>query len=236
MTMLFAAAAVFLAIHLLIAGTRVRNVLTGAVGEGAYLGLFSLASVGVVVWLAMAYNAAQASAGNRQLFDLGKAVHDLAIPVTLVAFLIGVPGLMMPNPTAVGQSVGASKEETVHGILRVTRHPFLWGVAIWSGYHLIANGDLASVVLFGTFLVLALFGTISIDAKRERKLGEQWSVFANRTSNIPFAAIIAGRNSLKLGEYFDWRFFVALIIFAVVLFAHARIMGVSPFPGGWVPF
>jgi len=236
MTMLFAAAAVFLAIHLLIAGTRARDALTGAIGEGAYLGLFSLASFGVIVWLAMAYNAAQASTENRQLFDLGKAVHDLAIPVMLVAFLIGVPGLMMPNPTTVGQAARASKEGTVRGILRVTRHPFLWGVAIWSGYHLIANGDLASVVLFGTFLVLALFGTISIDAKRRRKLGEQWSVFADRTSNFPFAAIIAGRNSLKLGEYFDWRFFIALIIFAGVLFTHARIMGVSPFPGGWVPF
>src|SRR5450755_281726 len=99
--MLIAAAAVFLAIHLLIAGTRLRDSLTGMIGEGAYLGLFSLASVAAIVWLAMSYNAAQAGTDNRQLYDLGRAVHDLAIPVVLIAFLIGVPGLMMPNPTAV---------------------------------------------------------------------------------------------------------------------------------------
>jgi len=236
MPMLVAAAVVFLAIHLLIAGTRLRDSLTGAIGEGAYLGLFSLASVAAIVWLAMSYNAAQSGTDNRQLYDLGKGVHDLAIPVVLVAFLIGVPGLMMSNPTAVGQSAGALKEDTVRGILRVTRHPFLWGVAIWSAYHLAANGDLASVILFGTLLVLALFGTFSIDAKRKRKLGEQWNGFANLTSNIPFGAILTGRNSLKLGEYFDWRFFVALLVFAAVLLAHARIMGASPFPGGWIPF
>ena len=47
MTTLIAAAAVFLAIHLLIAGTRVRDVISGTIGEGPYLGLFSLASLGV---------------------------------------------------------------------------------------------------------------------------------------------------------------------------------------------
>ena len=235
MTMLIAAAAVFLAIHLLIAGTRLRDTLTGAIGEGAYLGLFSLTSIGVIVWLVISYNTAQTAADNRQLFYLGKAVHDLAIPVVLLAFLIGVPGLMMRSPTAVGQAAAAN-EENVRGILRVTRHPFLWGVAIWSAYHLAANGDLASVLLFGTFFVLALFGTFSIDAKRKRKLGEQWNTFARRTSNIPFAAIVSGRTSFQPREYFDWRFFVALLIFIVALFAHARVIGASPFPGGWIPF
>jgi uncharacterized membrane protein len=236
MTMLIAASAVFLGIHLLVSGTRLRDALTSLLGEGAYLGLFSLASVAVIIWLAMSYNSAAAGPDNRQLFDLGKAVHDLAIPVVLIAFLIGVPGLMMANPTSVGQAAGASRQEAVRGILRVTRHPFLWGVAIWSAYHLCANGNLASVILFGTLLVLALLGTFSIDAKRKRKLGEQWDGFASRTSNIPFGAILAGRNSLKPGEYFDWPFFAALLFFAGALFAHARIMSVSPFPNGWVPF
>jgi uncharacterized membrane protein len=236
MSMLITAAVVFLAIHLLIAGTPLRDAITGAIGEGPYLGLFSLASLGAIVWLALAFGAAHASADNRVLFDLGRGAQDLAIPVVLIAFLIGVPGLMMPNPTSVGQSGAVSKEETVRGILRVTRHPFLWGVAIWSAIHLAANGDLASIILFGTFLALSVLGTISIDAKRKRKMGEAWTAFASRTSNLPFAAIVSGRNSLKVGEYLDWRFLAAIAIFVVVLFAHARVIGVSPFPGGWLAF
>ena len=228
MTMLYAAAAVFLAIHLFIAGTRLRDAITAAIGEGTYLALFSVASVAAIVWLSVAYNQAQAGGEDRQLYDLGRFVHDLGIPVVLLAFLIGVPGLMMPNPTSVKQEGFVDKE--VHGVLRITRHPFLWGVALWAAFHLAANGDLASVVLFGTFFVLALFGTVSIDAKRRRKLGAAWDGFAQRTSNLPFAAIASGRNRFSAREYFDWRFLVAAVLFVAVLYGHPYALGVSALP------
>jgi uncharacterized membrane protein len=234
MTVLIAAAAVFLAIHLLIAGTRVRDGITRTIGEGPYLGLFSLASLGVIVWLAIAYKAAQRGE-DPLLYDLGPGVKHLGIPVVALAFLLGVQGLFMPNPTSLRQEGSAAKPDTIRGVLRITRHPFLWGVAIWSAFHLSANGDEASVIFFGTFFVLSILGTFSIDAKRRRKMGEAWAAFAAKTSNIPFAAAITGRNSLKLGESFGWRFWVAALLFVTVLFAHAHIFGVSPFPGGVVP-
>ncbi len=236
MAMLIAAAAVFLAIHLLIAGTKVRDVITGAIGERAYLGLFALASIAAIVWLAMAYNAAQPMAENERLYNLGPLAFDFGIPVVGLAFLLGVQGLFLPNPTSVQQEGAAAREGVVQGVLRITRHPFLWGVAIWAAFHLAVNGDEASIVLFGTFLVLPILGTFSIDAKRRRKMGEAWTAFAAKTSNIPFAAAIAGRNQLKLGQSFGWRFWVALAIFLIVLFGHASVIGVSPFPNGWVPF
>jgi uncharacterized membrane protein len=234
MTVLIAAAAVFLAIHLLIAGTRVRDAITGIIGEGAYLGLFSLVSLGAIVWLAIAYGAAQRT-HDPLLYDLGPGVKHLGIPVIALAFLLGIQGLFMPNPTSLRQEGSAAKADTIRGVLRITRHPFLWGVAIWSAFHLSANGDEASVIFFGTFFVLSILGTFSIDAKRRRKMGEAWAAFAAKTSNIPFAAAITGRNSLKLGESFGWRFWVAALLFVTVLFAHAHIFGVSPFPGGVVP-
>ena len=232
--MLIAAAAVFLAIHLIVSGTRLRDAITGAMGEGPYLGLFSLASIGIIVWLAIAYGSARDSGDDRLLYDLGRGVHDLGIPVVALAFLLGVQGLLTRNPTSVRQE-DAAKEETIKGVLRITRHPFLWGVVLWSGFHLAANGDLASVIFFGTFFVLALFGTFSIDAKRRRKMGAAWIAFAAKTSNLPFAAAIQGRNRLKLAESFGWRFWVALILFVIVLFGHVHIFGVSPFPAGTTP-
>jgi len=234
MNMLIAAGAVFLGIHLFIAGTRIRDGLVRAVGERAYMGLFSLLSLGAIVWLAMAYNAAQASPGNPVLYDLGH-VRDLGIAVVALAFFLGVQGLLMPNPTSIGQEAAAAKEDTVKGVLRITRHPFLWGVVLWSGFHLAANGDEASTIFFSTFLLLAFFGTFSIDAKRKRKMGQAWNAFASKTSNIPFAAVLFKGAKLKLAEDFGWRFWVALILFLAVLFFHARIIGVSPFPNGWAP-
>lgn len=236
MTMLILAAAVFLGIHLLISGTRVRDGIVSVVGENAYLGLFSLASIGIIVWLVVAYNGAQASGDDPVLYTTGVGVMHLGMPIVLLAFLIAVPGLMMPNPTAVRMSEAATKAETVRGILRVTRHPFLWGVAIWSAFHLAVNGDEASVILFGTFFVLSVLGTFSIDAKRRRNLGGAWEGFAAKTSNVPFAAIMAGRNRFEAREYFDWRFIVAIALFTVALISHARVIGVSPFPNGWRPF
>lgn len=234
MPTLIAAALVFLGIHFVISGTRLRDVLVSAIGERPYLGLFSLASIATIVWLAMAYNAAGASPENAVLFDLGRSAKDSAILFVALAFFLGVQGLFLRNPTAVGQEGAA--DVPVTGVLRITRHPFLWGATIWSAVHVLANGDLASVIFFGAFLVLSFFGTFSIDAKRKRRGGAAWDVFAAKTSNLPFAAIIVGRNTLSLSEIFGRRFLAAATAFLVMLFAHARIFHASPFPNGWVPF
>jgi len=236
MGMLFAAAAVFLAIHFLVSGTKLRDGLVGTIGEGPYMGLFSLASIAAIGWLIVSYNQASVGADNRLLFDLGVGVKHLALPAVFLAFILGVPGLFTANPTSVRQEGVATRPDAVRGILAVTRHPFLWGVVIWSAIHLLMNGDLASVILFGTFFVLALFGPLSIDAKRKRKMGVDWDGFAARTSNLPFAAVAAGRAKLNWAQILDWRMGVAVALFVVVLFSHAWLIGVSPFPSGWRPF
>jgi uncharacterized membrane protein len=100
----------------------------------------------------------------------------------------------------------------------------------------LANGDLASVLFFGTLLAVAFLGTFSIDAKRRRKLGNIWEGFAAKTSNVPFGAVIGGRNSLKFGESLGWRFWIAAAAFLAVLFAHPYLFHASPFPNGWIPF
>lgn len=236
MSMLIVAAAVFLAIHFLVAGTRLRDAVTGVIGEGPYLGLFSAASVAAIVWFVIVYNRANGGPDDRTLYSLGVGVKHLGIPVIAIAFFFAVQGLFVPNPTSVRQEGVVAKEGTIQGVMRITRHPFLWGVAIWSAFHVAANGNLASVISFGTFLVLSLLGTFSIDAKRKRKLGTAWTEFAQKTSNIPFGAALGGRNALRLSESFGWRFGVALLVFLAILFSHARLFGVSPFPNGWVPF
>ena len=230
MILLLAAACVFLGIHLVVSGTPLRDAIVGKIGEQAYLGLFSLFSLGAIVWLCVAYDFAGASAGNRVWFVPGAALKDFAIPVLAVAFALAVPGILSPNPTSVGQEKTAGEAKTVRGVLRITRHPFLWGVALWSGFHLAATGDGASVIFFGTFLALTLLGTLAIDAKRKRKLGALWQGFSYQTSNIPFAAILSGRTRFHLGEYLDWRFAAAVGVFLVLLFVHTWLFGASPFP------
>jgi uncharacterized membrane protein len=92
------------------------------------------------------------------------------------------------------------------------------------------NGDLASLVFFGAFLILSLAGPASIDKKRKEVFGADWDRFAAVTSIIPFMAIIQERNSLQLGELGWWRPVVAVIVFGIFLDIHRYLFGVSPWP------
>ena len=84
MNMLIAAAIVFLAIHFLISGTRLRDTIAGAIGEKPYRGLFSLISLAAIIWLCWAYNVAQASGsdpvGTVKLTGFGRPFGFLLVP------------------------------------------------------------------------------------------------------------------------------------------------------------
>lgn len=226
MSMLIAAAAVFVLMHLLISGTRLRGALVGVVGEPAYMGLFSLASLGVIVWLSIAYGAAKGA--GPVLWDVPEAARWAQAGIQLLALLFVVPGLLTPNPTSVKQE--GAVEKPVTGMLRITRHPFLWGVAIWALGHLLLNGDAPSLILFGSMAVLGVFGTYSIDAKRKAALGAPYEAFMAQTANIPFAAIVQGRQPLRLLEIGWWRLLLAVVVWAALLWGHGMIFGVSALP------
>lgn len=229
MTTLIVAAAAFLLIHLLISGTRLRDAITGVIGQGPYMGLFALASIGVLIWMGIAFAAARRGL-DPVYWGATPTTKWIQLGVTLVAFLLAVPGLLTPNPTSVRQEGTLSRPDAVKGMLRITRHPFLCGVALWAAGHLLVNGDLASLILFGSLLLLAVFGPLSIDAKRRRALGASWDAFAAQTSAVPFAAIAQGRQRLNLGEIGWWRLGLAIVIWAALLWAHPVLFGVSPLP------
>jgi uncharacterized membrane protein len=231
MIWLIAAALTFLLIHLAVSGTTLRDGLTRTIGEGPYMGLFSLASVAALVWLGIAYAHARSDPMQVAYWSVTPLTRWIQLGVTLLAFLLAVPGLLTPNPTSVRQEGALEKPDAVRGMLRITRHPFLWGVALWAAGHLMVNGDRASLILFGTLLVLAISGTYSIDAKRRRKLGDAWNAFAAQTSAIPFAAIVQGRQTLRLGEIGWWRLALAVVLWAALAFAHPYAFGARALPG-----
>lgn len=234
MMSLVLACAVFVGMHVLISGTALRGAFVRVIGEGAYMGLFSLGSLAVLVWVGMAYGAAFAG-DNWVYWTAPPGVTHLGTIVMALALLLAVPGLMTPGPTTAGMADQLSKGVEAKGIHRITRHPFLWGAFLWAAFHFAANGDRASLVLFGSFLVLTFIGTFSIDAKRKRAFGAAWDAYAATTSNIPFLAIISGRNKLALGEIGLVRLLAALAVFAGLLFAHPWLFGASPIPG-WRPY
>lgn len=222
---LLAAAVVWLFVHLVIAGTRLRDPIVARLGANGYRVAFSLASLASIIWLIGAYND---HAGQGLLWDTPAWSRWLAVFVMPVAFWLVLAGLTTPNPTSVGQEGLIQKGGIARGILRVTRHPFLWGVALWAMVHLVANGDLASVIFFGTWVVTALLGTFAIDRKRARSGGEAWQRFAAETSNLPLAALATGRNRFGVDIFGWWRLGLAILFYLGFLHAHPLLFGVAP--------
>lgn len=222
------AAGLFLLLtHFGISSTPLRAALVGRLGEKPYLGLYSLVSALAFWWLVAAYKAAP----HVPVWPPAGGLAWVPVLLVPVALFLLVAGLSTPNPTSVGQEkLLTGDREPVRGILRVTRNPFLWGVGLWAVAHMVPNGDLASLILFGTLALLALGGSVLIDAKLARRLGAAWDRYAARTSNLPFAAILAGRQSLVWREIGWWRPALALLLYGGLLHLHRTLFGVSPLP------
>jgi uncharacterized membrane protein len=214
---------VFLATHF-VTSTPVRGSLVEAIGEKAYLGAYSLVSFVTIGWMVWAY----LRAPFQPLWQIpGVKLWPLVVmPVSLILIASGV---MTKNPSAVGQAAALKSAEPARGIVRVTRHPVMWGIALWAAVHLAARGDLASLVFFGGFLILALAGTALIDARKADALGEDWARFAAVTSNVPFSAIVEGRNHFSAAEIGVRRFATGLALYVLVLALHPWLFGARPY-------
>jgi uncharacterized membrane protein len=217
------AAAVFLLTHY-ISSTPVRGALVRGLGEVPYLGLYSAVSLLTLVWMIWAY----AKAPFIPLW-LGDEFRPWAVFLMPVALLLIVCGATTRNPVAVRQESAVRSTGDPAGILRVTRHPIMWGIALWALVHLLARGDAASIIFFGAFALLALSGPALIDARKRRSLSVEWTRFADITSNVPFAAILRGRNRLRIGEIGWRRILAAVALYAVLLLVHPWLFGARPY-------
>jgi uncharacterized membrane protein len=218
---LILATLVFIGIHALPA-TPLRAAAVRALGEAAYLGLFSLASLAVLAWMGFEY--------KRAPFEgLWPGLRLVPIAVLPVAFALLACGLLARNPTAAGQSRAMKSEDPARGIIRITRHPVMWAIMLWAAAHVLAIGSLQAVILFGGLLLLAAAGTTLQDARKAKLLGEDWKRFAALTSNLPFLAVAQGRNRIVWHEIGWWRPAAGLAAFAALLWLHAWLFGVRPY-------
>jgi len=224
MASLALAALYFVAIHVFVSGSSLRDRIVSKTGEQGFLGLFSLLSLVGIIWLVRAYGAAPAIT----LWASPLWFRPIALVLVLIAALLVVVGLTTPSPTATGGEKILDDAEPATGILRVSRHPFLMGVALWGLTHLIASGDAAGTVLFATMILLGVVGPGLIDKKRARRFGDRWAPFAEATSVVPFAAIVQGRNRFVAAEVGAWRVVAAIVVYALFLGGHAWLFGVSP--------
>jgi uncharacterized membrane protein len=180
MTLLIVGVALFIGAHLIPSVPSLRDRLKKQVGGNAYRGLFALVSLVGFVLLVMGMGRAPFV----PLWDpppWGHRVPVFGMPLALTLFVAA----FMPT-----------------NLKRLTRHPMLWGVTLWAAVHLVANGDLASLVLFGSFGAFSLF--------------DMWSA-NQRGAQLSSKAVPYWRDLLVVA--------VGGVVFMGLLHSHAMLFG-----------
>ncbi len=228
------ALACFVLLHIGLSATGLRAALVGRMGEGRYRIGFSVASLVLLVWMIRGYGIMRADAVdplNLPLWqELPPALQWLGLALAGLGVTLAVAGVLTPGPTYAGFESHVNQETAARGVLRLTRHPFLWGVAFWAGGHLLLNGERFALMLFGALGFMAVLGARSIDRKGRARNAEAFARFEAVTSSVPLAAILQGRNRLDLGEAW-WRLAVGAIVAIAAMALHTpSVLALSTLP------
>ena len=218
--------------HFLIASTRLRRLLVRRFGERRYLASYSTLTLVTFAGLIVAYLRAPVLV----LWTPPPWLAALLLPVILVGCVLMTSGLSTPNPVIVRLGHLFDQADIVRGILRVSRNPFFWGAGLISLAQVIVLGDVAAVLAFGSIAFLGIVGSFVLDAKKARQHVEAWRAYAAATSNVPFLAIIRGRQHLSVGAIGPWRIALGLGASLATLAFDDLLSNASLFEGVRIAF
>lgn len=215
-----AALAAFLLSHAVPVRPPVRPWLVARLGLRGYIAAYSALSLGLLWWLIV--EAARAPYVEvippLQLF---RWVPVLVMPVVC---LLAVAGIGVDNPLSFGGMGRRPFDPERPGVLGVSRHPLPLALVLWALAHLLANGDLAHVILFGLFAVFAGAGMAMIDRRRQREMGrDRWHEMARNTAWLS----LAGLSGLRLSAL---QVAAAAAGYVALIVLHPVVIGVSPLP------
>lgn len=215
----FAAAfTVFLLSHSLPIRPPLRPWLEGALGKRGFSLAYSALSLAILVWLIVA-------AGRTPyvpLWSWAPWQSYIALTLMLAACVLFGLAIGRPNPFSFGGRNGKGFDPGAPGIVRLTRHPLLTVLALWSGAHVLANGDLAHLLLFGSFGAFAVLGGKLIDRRKRRAGDAEWSRLRRAVKVQPLIGKGWNKSAIRFGG--------GLALWLVLVLLHPLVIGVSPLP------
>jgi uncharacterized membrane protein len=174
------AAGSFVGTHFLLSHP-LRRPLVDRIGEGPFRGIYTLvsfATFGLTIWV---YH----SMGRQQPLwasgDAGWVVATLLMWLGAILFA----GSFIGNPALPGTR--GPRGRTATGVMAITRHPMMWGFAIWAVVHMMMVATPKALILDFAILFLALVGSMMQDRKKQALLGEDWHDWSAQTAFFPFA-------------------------------------------------
>ncbi len=214
-----AAYAVFFASHSLPVRPSVRPWLEARLGSSGFTLAYSALSLVVLAWLI----GAAGRAPHLAVWDW--APWQVHVPLTVMGpvCLILALSIGRPNPFSFGGARNDQFDPARPGIIRLSRHPLLLALALWAAAHVVPNGDLAHVILFGTFAAFALLGGRLIDRRKRREMVPEWQRRRDCVADAPLlSASQSGGTLLRVAA--------GIALYGALLWAHPFLFGVSPLP------
>jgi uncharacterized membrane protein len=182
------ASVAFVGTHLLLSHP-LRASLVARLGERGFAGIYSLIALATFAWMIFAWRAGSDADAFwvAPLWWWPFASLLMAIAsILLVGALIGNPAF--PKPGVAPRPIPPPR-----GVFAITRHPMNWSFLLWALVHASISGSRRNLIVAAGIAVLALFGSIGQDRKKERLLGDIWRDWEARTSFVPFGALLAGK-------------------------------------------
>ncbi|MCB2088152.1 MAG: NnrU family protein [Sphingomonadaceae bacterium] len=160
-----------------------RSGMVGTLGEKGFQAAYSLVSFATLAWVYFAFRAAPSGTPFWPGFDdISWGIGSL---IALLAMVLFAGSLMGRNPALPMPGAEQAARSEPKGVFRVTRHPMMWGFALWAISHLVAVPTARTLVTASAMLVLALVGSHLQDRKKEALMGEAWQEWESRTSYWP---------------------------------------------------
>ncbi|MEM9332318.1 MAG: NnrU family protein [Pseudomonadota bacterium] len=207
---------VFLASHSVPLRPSVRQTLTRVLGERVFILSYSVLSIGVLWWIIVAAGRAP----YIELWEWQSWQSSVAITLMFFACQILAFSIARPNPFSFGGRKNETFEPSQPGIIRIIRHPILIALALWSIAHLIANGNLAHGILFGTFTIFSIAGVFIIDRRKRLNMGSKWHQLYAETMQSPVLSAGWSDHSPVL------RLSAGLILWMSLMLLHPQFAGV----------
>mgnify|MGYP001058188518 CR=1 FL=1 len=210
--------ALFFATHSVPLRPRVRATLEHYLGPRVFTLAYS--SLSLVMLAATIMSAGHAP--YVQLWPQAIWQHYTVIAGMFVFCLILAFSLGRPNPFSFGGTQNDLFDPAQPGIVGWLRHPILAALTLWASLHLLPNGNLAHVLLFGVFTIFAVLGSPLIDRRKKREMKiETWDRLQSEirsSSRMPSTALCA--------EFFK-RLAGAIALFVILILLHPVLIGVS---------
>lgn len=195
-----------------------RAAIVGKVGERAFLGLYSLVALATFAWMVLAFRAAPPA----DLPGSGEIGWIVATSLTLPALVLFL-GSLRGNPALPDPGAAKAAEREPAGVFAVTRHPMMWGFALWALAHIALWWSVRTLIVASAVLILALIGAHLQDRKKRVLMGEAWVGWEEKTAYWPrWTALPRAGSGLWL---------LAFALWLILTWSHLPAAGIPA--GAW---